>query len=728
MAQENYKTFDFAPYESNFAKGRREELADRTRQEFDANKAEYDILQRTIGSLETTDFNKKYVDQMNADIEGTMQGVLETGRYDLASFAVSDSLTRYMTDNTVKNAVESFQTIKKEDQLIAANPNKYKKYYEVPVMRDENDVEWTAADYNDPNKEGIAELDADDNPVMKDLRQEHDAATGAYLGNHEEAYDHTARASTMMKGIAKNSKFYTWIDAIANKYGVDKEEAARMIMTGEGVTRNRVEGLAEALVEEYASTPEGMQRAHVLSLKLSPNVEYYGKDPLMQLYSDEEIQQVLLNDLIAAGEPQIGETVNIRNIPNPAPPGPSDSGTNRPGDYQQYVTPNTLAAEQNKNYKKTQKAIEDGSSKVYDTDGMLKPQQKVGTTKTLKRGSKTYTVPDTYVDDPDSFTKAYERATATLAEQGSNNPLDIADEYQRSVYINTEFGGLKVDKNGDPIAVSDAEFVHQVEKSLVHAKSIQSTVYKPRTAASQKGTKSGTIQSAENVFNFLESSGTLIFDDQLNPNQGVNLNQWDKLVDKASGLFHLEGTEKDALIELLRNTVDNTKDADKVTIEGLTLRPQSPGATQISFEDANGDRRVLYIKTGELSQKMLAPASGLIEIATNPLEPMTVALPDIFNGKLTQKEKDAGVKTFISNELRSTGGLDAAGNEIPFSIKAKYFVYKGIREADGSITETSKHEYISQDAVNQFIHTAVKAYTIYGPDEATVYDDQDDDT
>ena len=158
------------------------------------------------------------------------------------------------------------------------------------------------------------------------------------------------------------------------------------------------------------------------------------------------------------------------------------------------------------------------------------------------------------------------------------------------------------------------------------------------------------------------------------------------------------------------------------------MRPQSPGATQISFEDANGDRRVLYIKTGELSQKMLAPAAGLIEIATNPLEPMTVALPDIFNGKLTQKEKDAGVKTFISNELRSTGGLDAAGNEIPFSIKAKYFVYKGIREADGSITETSKHEYISQDAVNQFIHTAVKAYTIYGPDEATVYDDQDDDT
>ena len=51
-----------------------------------------------------------------------------------------------MTDNKVKNAVETFNMIKKEDQVNAANPNKVNRYYEVPVMLDENQNEWTAAD------------------------------------------------------------------------------------------------------------------------------------------------------------------------------------------------------------------------------------------------------------------------------------------------------------------------------------------------------------------------------------------------------------------------------------------------------------------------------------------------------------------------------------------------------------------------------------------------------
>tara|TARA_R110000751_G_scaffold285729_1_gene390076 strand:+ start:219 stop:2396 length:2178 start_codon:yes stop_codon:yes gene_type:complete len=716
MAQENYKTFDFAPYESNFAKGRREELADRTRQEFDANKAEYDILQRSIGSLETTDTDKKYIDALNSDIEGGMQGVLETGRYDLASFAVSDSLTRFMTDNNVKNAVKTFEKIKEEDARMAANPNKYKKYYEVPAMLDENDVEWTAADYSDPNKQGIAELDANGNPVMKDLRQEHDSGIlGAYVGNSEEAYDHTARASTMMKGIAKDSRFYPWVDAIAKKYGVDKEEAARMIMTGEGVTRNKVEGLAEALLDVYASTPEGLQRAKVLSLELSPQVEYYGKTPLMQLNSDEEIQNVLLNDLITAGQTQIGQTVDIRNIPNPAPPGPSDRGTDRPGDYIQSINPDEILTDLNASYKTNKNTIKSGKNKIYDANGMIKMQK-------IKIPGIRGRLVDGEEPDSQSLDKAYKRAVTSLEEQASNNPLDIADEYARTIYINTEFGGLKVDKNGNPLAVSDLEFAYQIEKSLINAKSIQNTVYTARKEASQKGSRSGNTQAAEYITDNLNHDGVLIYDSELNPNQGLTITQWDKLMDD-NYWWHDEGTAEERLRLALSNTAKGTsKDPDSPDASiGLTLRPKSPGANEVSYIDEKGNKRTVYIKIGELSQKMLEPASGLIDIATNPLEPMVRALPDIFDTdlKLTQEQKDAGIRTFISNELRSTGGLDAAGNEIPFSVKPSYFVYKGIIEADGSVTKVSKHQYISQDKVNQFLHTAVKAYTLFGPDQAT---------
>lgn len=727
MAQENYNTFDFTPYESNFATGRREELADKTKLAYDTNKAEHDILKRTLGALETNTADAKYVTELNTDIDKTMKAVLDSGRYDLGNFAVSDSLTRFMTDNKVKNAVETFKMIKKEDQVNAANPNKINRYYEVPVMLDENQNEWTAADYKDPNKQGVAKLDANDNPIMKDLRQEHDSGVlGAYAGNSEEALDHVARATAMMKGIAKNSKFYTWIDAIANKYDVDDEEAARMIMTGEGVTRNRVEGLAEALVEEYGSTPEGLQRAYALSLKLSPNVEYYGKDPLMQLYSDEEIQQVLLNDLIAAGEPQIGETVNIRNIPQPASSGSSDDGTKRNLNYLNNTPANEIVGDLNKNFKKTKKAIKDGTSEIYDSNGRIK-LQKVATS-----GPRGTTVKGT-LDDPDSLTKAYERAVDTLKEQGSNNPLDIADEYQRTVYINTAFNYLKNDKDGNPIEVSDADFAYQIEKSLANAKSIQTIVYLPRTSASQKGSTSGTAQTAQTLIDRINLRGVLVYDEKLNPNQGTSLDQWDKLMDtelSGFGTWHSEGDAKTRLIKALANTAKGKgKDPELPSVSvGLTLRPSSPGATQVSYEDESGNSRTIYIKTEELSQTMLKPAAGLIEIALNPLEPMLRALPDIFNTTLTQKEKDAGVRTYISNELSSKGGRDAAGNKIPFSVEPKYFVYKGIAKADGTVTETSKPQYISQDKVNQFLHTAIKAYTVYGPDDATTYDDSEPDT
>ena len=709
MAQENYKTFDFTPYESNFATGRREELADRTKQEFDTNKAEYDILQRTIGSLETTDFNKKYVNQMNKDIEKKMEGVLQTGRYDLAGFGVADSLTRYMTDTTVKNAVESFQMIKKEDQVNAANPNKVHRYYEVPVMLDENQNEWTAADYKDPNKEGVAQLDANDNPVMKDLRQEHDAATGAYAGNSEEALDHVARATAMMKGIAKNSKFYTWIDAIANKYGVDEEEAARMIMTGEGVTRNRVEGLAEALVEEYGSTPEGLQRIQALSLKLSPNVEYYGKDPLMQLYSDEEIQQVLVNDLMAAGEPQIGETVDIRNIPQPAPSGTDSTTNGRVIDYSTNMNYNeTLAAIKKANVI-TKKEIKADKSSIYDANGTLKMQTKSvpGPRFTKVKGN---------VPDPESLAKAYVRAEATLTAKGSNNPLDIEDEYERSVYINTQYDHLKrmtyIDDDGNPVeikmAVSDAEFAYQIQQNLASAKSIQNTAYKPRVALSLEGTTSGAKLAATDIFENIGGSGTLIYDESINPEQGLDGAGYRKKVGDTEYNRFLTG-----LSNLIHGKVYEADDP-VLTVEGLSLRPQSPGALKVSYTDEDENKKTLYVKVGELSQTMLKPAAGLIAIALDPLNGGKTVLPNIF---LTEKELKEGKRTVLTNEIRSTGNKDGSN----FSVKSEYFTYTEKQDVNGTWQKASQAHPVTQEEINGMLNRAVKTYLEYGPDQASFF-------
>lgn len=714
MAQENYSTFDFTPYESNFATGRREELADRTRQEFNQNKAEYDTLKRTIGALETTNVDSKYINTLENDIENTMHGVLETGRYDLANFAVSDSLTRFMTDNNVKNAVESFQTMKKEKQLIAANPSKYKDYNIVPDLIDPE----TGQPTDDPAV-GIAQYDPEGNIVMKDLRDSWDSGVqGAYLGNSEQVLDHQAKAYEIMKSIAKDPRAIQLLEKVYP--GLPKDKAEKFLMSGQWLSDEKVFGLAEQLVGLYAGTDEGLQRQKDLSRTINRATS--------QLFTPEQIRTALIEDLRLAGQTQIGMTQTLTSVPQDRA-STKTSVQDRPLDYLSSLESNEVLGEINKNYKQTKKDISAGTSKIYNADGTLKLQQKVATTKKIQRGSKTYTVPDTYEDDPDSFTKAYERAKAQLEAKGSINPLDIDGDYERAVYINAEFGGLKVDKNGTPIAVSDADFTYEVEKALANSKSIQNTIYLPRTDASQKGTD-GATQVVQNLSNLLNNKGVLIYDEQLNPDQGLTLDQWDKQMDKELSGFltwHSEGEAKEYLKKAIANTAKGTsRDTDDPDVSvGLTLRPQSPGATQVSYTDESGNSRVIYIKTGEISQTMLRPAAGLIKLATDPLTPQVQVLPNIY-GLLDDEKVAQGIQTFIGNELISTGGTDSDGNPIPFTITPRYYVFEG-RLENGKPVPTSKFRTIPQEKINDLISTAIKVYTEGGPDASTPYKDQEDD-
>tara|TARA_R110000796_G_scaffold85417_3_gene185371 strand:+ start:817 stop:2955 length:2139 start_codon:yes stop_codon:yes gene_type:complete len=626
MAQENYKTFDFAPYESNFATGRREELADRTKQEFDTNKAEYDILQRTIGSLETTDFNKKYVNQMNKDIEKKMEGVLQTGRYDLAGFGVADSLTRYMTDTTVKNAVESFQMIKKEDQVNAANPNKVHRYYEVPVMLDENLKEWTAADYKVPNKKGVAQLDANDNPIMKDLRQEHDAATGAYAGNSEEALDHVKRAATMMQSIADDTNF---IEKMIHSYKregitIDADTAKKFILNGRAITDEKVAGLADELIDEYASTPEGLQRIQALSLKLSSNVEYYGKDPLMQLNSDEEIREILLNDLRGAGQTQIGQTMTTTGITQdrvgPTPPAPQ-------ADPLKYVTynPGVSLDKYNTAHTKIKTQLAAGKkSRYYSADGSIKadtdipdpdniPTANTNAGKTIKlsldqasiRGSET--LAQIQVLDP-----------ATGQPTTSTNPLDIEDEYQRAAYIlKGDYGNIR------PANVSDAAHVMAVEKMLAEGTHITRqitgipTEHRPAIAKLLAGD--------------ITAKDARIYDPEVQGGAPVNADQWSTELDPSYVIKEPQAL-RNALIDAFERSANNTSSSDtdlikKIQVRGITYDPKHPGAYEVIITPQKGESKTIFVEGAKNNREFFTPAARLVAVMQGNYRDVEVPVP-----------------------------------------------------------------------------------------------------
>ena len=671
MAQENYKTFDFAPYESNFAKGRREELADRTKKEFDTNKAEYDVLQRSIGSLETTDADKKYVTELNDSIDKTMQGVLETGRYDLASFAVSDSLTRFMTDNKVKNSVETFKMIKKEDQVNAANPNKVHRYYEVPVMLDENQNEWTAADYKDPNKQGVAKLDANDNPIMKDLRQEHDSGVlGAYAGNSEEALDHVARATAMMKGIADDTNFIENMIQSYKRAGItiDADTAKKFILSGKAITDDKVAGLADALVDEYASTPEGLQRIQALSLKLSPNVDYYGKDPLMQLNSDEEIREILLNDLRSAGQTQIGQTMTTTGIPEgrvgPATPPPQ-------ADPLKYVTynPGVSLDKYNKAHAQTQKQLTAGKeTRYFNADGSIKTDTDIQDPNAPTTGGKTGFTPKMIKL---SLDQAAVRGAETLAQiqvldpatgqpTTSTNPLDIENDYQRAAYIlQGDYGDIR------PANVSDAAHVMAVEKMLAEGTHITRqitgipTEHRPAIAKLLAGD--------------ILAPDAKLYDPTVQGGAPVNADQWSTELDP-SWVFKEPEALRNELIKAFERKASGAKEGDddgfKIEIRGITYDPKHPGAYEVLLTPKKGKSRTIFVEGAENNRKFFTPAARLVAVMQGNYRNVEVPVPTtLASGETLSVIETVAATKDSSGSLKYESILslitrDAAGNVV----------------------------------------------------------------
>jgi len=620
MAQENYSTFDFTPYESNFATGRREELADRTRQEFNQNKAEYDTLKRTIGALETTDVDSKYINTLENDIENTMQGVLETGRYDLANFAVSDSLTRFMTDNNVKNAVESFQTMKKEKQLIAANPSKYKDYNIVPDLIDPE----TGQPTDDPVR-GIAQYDSEGNIIMKDLRNSWDSGVqGAYLGNSEQVLDHQAKAYEIMKNIAKDPRAIQLLEKVYP--GLPKDKAEKFLMSGQWLSDEKVFGLAEQLVGLYEGTDEGLQRQKDLSRTINRATS--------QLFTPEQIRTALIEDLRLAGQTQIGMTQTLTSIPRDPVVKTTDPSTDKTLVYTPY-SPGVDLNETKTRWDKARKNISQGKSKAFNKDGSLRSNTSMPNPVYEELSYKDKQLLGNTISatlDVDRAT-ALARAMEQLAQvqvldpvtgqpSTSTNPLDIDDDYGRYVYMLEKYQDIR-----DPNA-TDAEHIEALEKMFTQGTHQVRKIRGIPTA----GREAIASLMTEDII----SADTKLYDPEVRGGAPVNIDQWsDTLAD-----YFFFKTESDAvenkidLIKAIENAAEGAKDFTdtpyKIQIRGTSFDPKHPGAYEmiVTRNDKPGSRSI-FVESAINNRQFFEPASRLVAIQQGNYRGVEVPIPTV---------------------------------------------------------------------------------------------------
>ena len=272
----------FPEYESMYVDLKRPEIAQTLAERYDKNKAEYDTLQRALGSVQTLKGDQPAIQNLKNRIEGTMSGVANSGAYEFGAMAVSDSVTDFMTDMDLKNASKSWENRQKELEVIAqrrANGLQSYDFGQRPVI--------------DPTT-GLVMRDPKTGDVITEhITESHvTSRDGVYEPLSENKLAAEEKARQLMQGIRDDPILLSAIES-------SDPQLAFFLRSGKAVTADKIERVANAVLPLYAGSSEGLQKTRALQQLLV-------NDATGTLHNSQEAQQVLLQDLINAAAPQRG--------------------------------------------------------------------------------------------------------------------------------------------------------------------------------------------------------------------------------------------------------------------------------------------------------------------------------------------------------------------------------------------------------------------------------------
>ena len=274
--------YQFPVYDSMYVDDQRPEIAETLSNRYDANKAEYDALQRTMGAVQTLKGDQPVIQDLQNRVEGNLEGVVNSGRYEFGNMAVSDSVTDFMTDKNLISASESWENRQKELEVIAqrrANGMQSYDFGQRPVIDPA-----TGMAMRDPKTGEIITEHVTDSHVT--------SQQGVYQPLSENKLPAEEKARQLMQGIRDNP-------ILLGRIASSNPELAFFLRSGKAVTGNKIAEVAEAVLPLYMDSSEGMQKMRALQ-QLTVN------DATGGLHDSEEAADVLFQDLISAAAPQRG--------------------------------------------------------------------------------------------------------------------------------------------------------------------------------------------------------------------------------------------------------------------------------------------------------------------------------------------------------------------------------------------------------------------------------------
>ena len=547
-----YGGVQFPEYESMYVDLKRPEIAQGLSDRYDANKAEYDTLQRAIGSVQTLDGDKYAVQDLANRVEGNMSGIVNSGAYEFGAMAVTDSVTDFMTDQNVLDSVKSWENRQKELEVIAerrANGLQTYDFGQVPVI--------------DPAT-GLAMRDPKTGEVLTQHVSDTHVTTnqGVYQPLSENKLAAEEKARQLMQGIRDDPILLGRIQSA-------DPELAFFLRSGKAVTADKIERVANAVLPLYAESSEGLQKMRALQ-QITVN------DTTGTLYDPQEAQQVLLQDLISAAAPQQGTDYQYTQSALMKALGDQETVTGTPVESRQSVDIDSKIEDVDfDDYFNS-----DGSPKGYEAvvgDDSYQEWLNTEEGQEMIRNERSgYASDEQFYKIKGVVTPEYslKRVKKQLAE--GKDLLNIRGNMSGKLqYLMEEYENVIPRKDGQ----TDKEYAKELWNGIVKNPAVQiGTVYVPR------------IEGIESMKKVLGNSPSLQFINIDDPTTvPLTLAELDKKLDATNdNLGQLFDADEDWAKEIVTALQGGDTEAT-VQINGLTTRGPLAGGMEITYTSSDGD-------------------------------------------------------------------------------------------------------------------------------------------
>ena len=276
-----YSRYELKPYQSMYVDPGKVAVSTILKKRYDDNKLNYDMLNRTVGSMNVLEGDEQLKDNMINSINGQFEDISATGSFELAGNAVSKATTDFMTNEGLIAARQSY-----ENYDLAKKTKAKMRELGHQVLFDQEFVR---------DDQGNLVRDENGQPMMRDIASMHkshyqdpetgEMVTSVYEPKFEQQLGYDEKMTDLVANISTDPVF---------------QEMGQLLQTGTHLGNKKVTRIVDGLMSTYLSTDEGIQQMRKLTqLDINPQTG--------ETYTAQEAQEKVKNQMMSIAAKQVGK-------------------------------------------------------------------------------------------------------------------------------------------------------------------------------------------------------------------------------------------------------------------------------------------------------------------------------------------------------------------------------------------------------------------------------------